>query len=230
MWTNLLRFLTSLRSFLARAQSFRSSGVRLYRSEATNSRPVPFRYEAPAPHALRQGEILGPVWTHRIPRPAHRLPDGDTHPVESEEHPLMIVLHADCDLERDYEQRDSSSGQLRPEQKPMGVLPGVILCDLFFDADIRPRLAPGREEHRRASQNQNERFHHLSPAGIEGGGEGLPDLYLDFKRTLIEPPEAIYGAIISGGIHRVAIVPPPYLQDLTHRFFGFHSRVGLPDD
>jgi hypothetical protein len=30
-------------------------------------------------------------------------------------------------------------------------------------------------------------------------------------------------------VQRVAIMPPIYMHDLMHRFYGFLSRVGLPD-
>lgn len=58
----------------------------------------------------------------------------------------------------------------------------------------------------------------------------LPALVADFKKFLAFSVPGLYLAIQAGHIDRVALVPPVYVHDLMHRFFGFLSRVGLPDD
>jgi hypothetical protein len=96
---------------------------------------------------------------------------------------------------------------------------------------VRPRLkAKGSENWKRIRQNQDERFHQLAGAPINGPqAASLPPLFLDFKKTFTVPTSALYSAIQAQGVERVALIPPVFLQDLMHRYFGFHSRVGLPE-
>jgi hypothetical protein len=190
---------------------------------------VPFLYDAPATGALRQGEIVGPLWIHRPDTPAAPLDPENPPEVASEEHTYMLVLHADCDLEQDFSARDAATGLPVAGAQPARLLPGIIICDLFVEAEIRDRAPPGSEAFRRISQNQNERFHKFPASVIGAGPANLPELFIDFKRTYMEMPEAVYPAIASGSIQRVAIVPSIYLHDLMHRFFGFQSRIALPD-
>jgi len=56
----------------------------------------------------------------------------------------------------------------------------------------------------------------------------LPGLVLDFKKTVAAPTPAVYDGL-AHGVVRVAVIPPVYLHDLMHRFYGFHSRVALPE-
>jgi hypothetical protein len=56
----------------------------------------------------------------------------------------------------------------------------------------------------------------------------LPELILDFKKSTGMPPESVYACIAANQITRVARVPDVFLQDLTHRLYGYLSRVG-PD-
>jgi hypothetical protein len=83
---------------------------------------------------------------------------------------------------------------------------------------------------RRIKQNQDERYHHFpeAPIGERDGGAGFPNLYLDFKKTLALPTLQLYEGIRDGGVTRRAVVPPIFLHDLVHRFFGYLSRVALP--
>lgn len=190
---------------------------------------MPFRYDGPAQGPLRQGEVIGPVWIHRADAPASALAENAATPLMSTEHELMIVIHADCDVEHDYGERDADTGKPRANAEEARLLPGIMLCDLFTDEEIRGRGPPGSEPFRRIKQNQNERFHRIAEGEIAQSGQSLPNLYLDFKHTYIEPAESLYSAISSGTIRRFAIVPPIYLHDLMHRFFGFQSRIALPE-
>jgi hypothetical protein len=57
----------------------------------------------------------------------------------------------------------------------------------------------------------------------------MPELYIDFKRVFGVFTAELYDGITNGGVIRKAVVPSIYLHDLMHRFFGFLSRVGVPD-
>lgn len=145
-----------------------------------------------------------------------------------------------------------SSASQSLEQEHPTLVPHVLLCEVYEEGTIRHRV-PGTDVWKRISHNQDERYHQFHSAFI---GEPpvdvlpdqyldskknlalpteslyvdvLPDLYLDFKKTLALPTESLYMGLRIGGVRRVAVVPPIHIHDLMHRFYGFLSRVGLPD-
>jgi hypothetical protein len=142
----------------------------------------------------------------------------------------MVILQADCDLDYDFNQREPSSGAAKPECDVTRLLPEVLLCDLYGDREIRARTPSGSKDNRTVNQNQNERFHRLPAARISNSDQSLPELFLDFRQTYMDKTESLYRGVIAGSIVRIAIIPPIYVHDLMHRFFGFHSRVGLPPE
>lgn len=88
----------------------------------------------------------------------------------------------------------------------------------------------GSDLWKRIRQNQDVRYHKLPAAGIGNPDvTKLPDLYLDFKRTISLPTGYLYGGISGGTVERIAVIPAVYRHDLMQRLFGFLSRVGLPD-
>ncbi len=192
---------------------------------------MPFSYEPPPDSGpLRQGEILANVWEHRASHHASAPDDDRDAVVHSFLHPRVIVMTADCDLDQDFNVRFSDGRLEEPlevfkrDYGDSALLPHLLLCDLYDESEIRSKIARGSEVWRRILQNQNERYHHLN-----GGVWWLPNLYLDFKKTLAIPTESTYLALGAAGTRRLAVVPPVYIHDLMHRFFGFLSRVGLPE-
>lgn len=143
-------------------------------------------------------------------------------------------MTADCDLEQDFYARFSDrrpatvSDVVRRDYSDPPLVPYLLLCDMYEETEIRTRMPPGSAAWRRIGKNQDERYHHFEAAGY-GGRRSLPDLYLDFKKTFALPADNVYSGVDSGAVTRVAIVPPIYIHDLMHRFYGFLSRVGLPD-
>jgi hypothetical protein len=116
------------------------------------------------------------------------------------------------------------------DQEDPALVPYLVTCDLHEEQSTRAQVPPGSEFWKRIRQNQNERYHHFDPAsvGYSPAVDSLPDLYMDFKRVRALPTEQVYAAlIVPGGIVRRAVVPPVYLHDLMHRFFGFLSRVAV---
>lgn len=189
---------------------------------------------APANGPLRQGEILRDVWEHRALVPASKRQTDDPVEFVSIQHPLMVVMSADCDLEQDYKARHPEFAapehrdkfRSAPEKYQISY---VILCEAFEETSIRSLLPLGREFWNRVRGNQDERYHRFPSATIRGQELVLPDLYLDFKRYSPISTEQLYAGLATEGLERVAIVPPIYLHDLLHRFYGFLSRVGTPD-
>jgi hypothetical protein len=199
-----------------------------------------FRYDAPASGALLQGEILGDVWEHRARYPAIESPPGLSIPFESEQHPLVVVMSSVCDLERDFEQLFPTSDpwdSYDPAGESRVAAAGVktyycFLCDVYDEARIRSQsTVKGSDNWRRIKGNQDERYHRFEPTTIgENGTRELPDLYLDFRRGFALPSQALYAGIRAGGIERVAVIPPVFIHDLMHRFYSYHSRVGVPGE
>lgn len=180
---------------------------------------MPFKFKAPPSEGeLRQGELLANVVMLR----AVMTQDPGTevqHDVMSTLHPLVVVLHSDCDLLQDYNTRNSG------DHKPGQLVPQVLLCDSFPSSEMRAPQFPGSRAVKMVTENRDERYHTLT-------FDADPDLhlpespiYLDFKRTIAIHTEDLYTALGSRTTQRVALIPPRYLHDLMHRFFGYLSRV-----
>lgn len=188
---------------------------------------MPLRYEPPAPRgALRQGELLEGVFVHTVAAAAVRLEDGSSPPIASLEHNRLFIVHSDCDLEQDYHYREIAKDEF--DHSNRSVVPSIFLCDTFELAEIRSTIS-GSDIWRRMKQNQDERYHHLDEAEVLGRQDIIPELLLDFKRTLTIAPNGLYEAVAAGGVRRRAVLPPIYVHDLIQRFFSYHSRVGIPD-
>ena len=195
---------------------------------------MPLEYlPPPASNALRQGEIIAGIWEHQSDSAPVEVLEGSGISFDPISHPLLMVMTPDCDLLWDYEGRIRAQSEGQPigdARDDPGVLPHVLLCDLFSHEEIRPRFTGQSDIWRRIRQNQNERYHHLPTAPVgDTADEVLPDLYLDFKKILTLPTHRFYEGLESASIKRLAIMPPIYLQDLMHRFYAFLGRVGVPD-
>lgn len=193
------------------------------------------KYEAgPTDGALRQGELLASVWEHRPLFPARPIPRAHSVRVESVLHDLTVVLSPDCDLTWDYEMRfasflaEDSTAILETEQHPATVT-HVLLCDVQSRDAFRPRFKGGKDLWRRVEQNQDERYHHLSAARIIDSDVRMHDLYLDFKKVFAVQTDLLYDGVLGRHIERLSLMPPYYLHDIIHRFYGFLSRIALPD-
>src|SRR5690242_13360076 len=151
---------------------------------------MPFAYaEAPTEGALRQGEVLGPLWDHRASYPPIPLGRGRRVAVRSTLHDLRIVLSPDCDLLWDYEARfDLPESESDPgiDLHPSSVNQ-VLVCDLQSRAEMRLRFKGNRDGWRRVDQNQDARYHHLLSARVGAGALYLHDLFLDFKKVTAVP-------------------------------------------
>ena len=138
----------------------------------------------------------------------------------------MIVFSQTCDLIKDWSHRQSASGPL-DESAPQ-LMTHVLLCDLYEEGQLREEQKLNSTLWTPIQKNQNERYHHLTAAPVGGCTPGLPDLYLDFKKVYGLPIDNLYAGI-RAGVVRVAVVPPIFLHDILHRFFGFQSRVAVPE-
>jgi hypothetical protein len=192
-------------------------------------------YQSPrGSEPLRQGEILGPLWDHQAAAPPIELPRGQSVAIGSSPHPLRVILSPDCDLLWDFEARFAVLDPEHDEELPFEQHPDsvahVLVCDLFSHAQMRPRFKGQRGTWRRVDQNQDERYHRLDAAPVADSGLVLHHLYLDFKKVTAVPTSALYEGILLGDVKRLALIPDVWVHDLIHRFYGFLSRVAIPDE
>lgn len=184
---------------------------------------------------IRQGEVLGPILRHRAVFPPRRIPLGSEVAVRSSLLDLVVVLSPDCDLTWDHEMRfldcwEEAEAGVDANEHTRAV-EEVLMCRLHAYGEIRPRFREQGDVWGRVLGNQDERYHHLDGAPVGGeSGLYLHDLFIDFKKAISMPTEELYDGILAGDIERVALLPAYYVHDLIHRFYGFLSRVALPDD
>lgn len=197
---------------------------------------MPLQYAVtPISGALRQGEILGDIWIHRPLYPPIDNTEGSSFEVHSDYHPLMVIMSPDCDLEQDFKVRfpnpqDQEQYQsVTVDESLPAIIPQVLLCDLYEESEIRPRI-PGSDVWKRVRQNQDERYHHFEAAPIGNPTQReFSALYLDFKKSLSLPTYSLYEGLRVKKVQRITLIPPVYIHQLLHRFYGFLSRVALPE-
>jgi len=170
---------------------------------------------------LWQGEIL-----ENLPQVRLALVsvggEGDVE-IETDPHPLVIVLSQDCDLERDFKEGVGS------------VLANVLFCNVFpvdeFRATVRETENIRSNEWKPLKQNKNERFqflHQVKPAE-DLKGDGLSELAIDFRQYFTVRTEEVYRRIGQGTIKRCRL-STPYVEHLADRFSYYLARVALPQD
>ncbi len=196
---------------------------------------MPRQYSPPQFGALHQGEILGEIWEH-VPRyPPIESQSGQSFPIDSVRYEFVVVMSPDCDLEWDFKARfpDQQSQEQLSSPSDISDLPvsvsHVFLAKIYRREKIRS-LIKGSDIWKRIENNQDERYHRFkeSPVG-EPLTTVLPDLYIDFKKALAIPTKSLYEGLRVGGVRRIALIPDKYIHDLMHRYYGFLSRVALPE-
>lgn len=170
---------------------------------------------------LRQGEILSSIDQHIV-----RL-DGQMR-IEIKTHPFVVVLAQDCDLAQDFSARAGDQalavGQL---------VPNILLCEVDIAENMKAgrTIARGNDIWKRIVQNKDDRFQYLREIAIavDGKGDGIPPLLIDFKRAFTLPTEALH-VQLQATAHRRAVLKSPFLEHLSSRYAYFISRVALPRD
>jgi len=188
-------------------------------------------YEQGGNGPIRQAEVLSSVSEFQ----AISSTDGDADAIaiREVEHPLVLVMSQDCDLEQDFNVR-------HPTEKPPlsredaevhpTALSHILLCDAHEESELKKRLpeSTGSKDFRRIAQNQNDRYHRIEGAAIRDTGQTVEPLFLDFRRHLSIPCPDIYQQLISKSAGRKARLPGYYLHDLNHRFHSYLARIAIP--
>jgi hypothetical protein len=184
----------------------------------------------PSEGPLRQAEIVRDLVEHRTV--SAQGGEGGQVDYLVVHHALAVVMSQDCDLEQDFAVRfpeGADPPDVEDAERHPNALSHVLLCDAYGVEEIRA-LVPnfGSKDWRRVSKNQNERYHSLEAAPIGGpGGPELEAIVLDFRKHSTVPTSLLYEQL-SPSATRAAVVPPYFLHDLVHRFYGYLSRVAIP--
>jgi len=171
---------------------------------------------------LWQGEILENLPQARLALASVEPAAGELE-VETDPHPLVIILSQDCDLEQDFRERQDGGS----------ILPNVLLCDLFLAEQLRGTVRDveglGSRDWRLIGQNKNERFQLLHAVTPEEDlkGEGLPTLAIDFRLYFTIRTDEVYRRIGQGTLRRCRLATP-YAEHLSDRFCHHLARVALP--
>lgn len=194
---------------------------------------MPLHYDPPQSGALRQGEILGDIWEHVPQYPPIESQPGQSFSIDSVHYEFVVIMSPDCDLEWDFnsrfpdQQSRESLSQADISHLPVSVS-HIFLAKVYQRDKIRPSV-PGKDIWKRIEQNQDERYHHFKEAPVDESTIVLPDLYIDFKKALAIPTKSLYEGLRVKGVKRMALIPNIYLHDLMHRYYGFLSRIGVPE-
>lgn len=180
-----------------------------------------------------QGEILADIQEHR---PLTASPVNPV-PTVAFPRPFSIILSSICDLQQDFTERfrrDEATRELLradPRLDHPRLLTYVLLCELFPKARVHEQEGMNRRIRDRIDSDQDERYHMLRvPDTHQVPIDALRESVIDFKKCFAVPTSSLYASLADGHMRRVAVLPGPYIQDLMHRFFGYLSRVGVPDE
>ena len=186
-------------------------------------------YVTPPPKSqpLRQGEII--CGLTQLVTDLEKPIEGDRVYVERKNHPYVIVVTQDCDLEQDHQARLEDTRHHR-------WLPNILFCEVhkaepfLNNKENYPDF--NSKSRRQIQQNRDLRFQFLEavPERNDSKNEGLPELVVEFKRYFTLPTEEIYYRIKIGEAIRRCYLRSPYLEHFSTRYNFYQNRVALPED
>jgi hypothetical protein len=185
-------------------------------------KPIVFFYVRHNGLCLRQGEIISNLCEFKLQIPEEKTIESIKEPkFDPIYHTYVIVVSQDCDLEWDHKARLQEASEHK-------LLTHVLFCALFPREEIKDESKRKSQEFNRIKDNQNERYHYLSAAPVNGGENSLPELVVDFKTTFSLPTEFVYWLLTTGQTIRKGALSSPYLEDCMHRLYSFLGRVAIP--
>jgi hypothetical protein len=181
---------------------------------------------------LWQGEILSEISQTKLalgslsatrlgPKPTEEMPEVL---VEYDEHPLVIVLSQDCDVEQDYRKRQTTG---RP------FLWNILLADVFEAERLHEKLHAeentNSSEWRKIRENHTPRFQFLNRIAPDQDAlaAGLPALAVDFRLCFSIRTDELYERLRLGLTRRRCRLQTPYAEHLAQRFHSYQSRIPL---
>jgi hypothetical protein len=172
---------------------------------------------------LRQGEILSDlIETRMVSVSKDQAPQ-----VDLVTHPFALILSQDCDLDLDFQARNSPETVSHPINTQ---LPSILFCEATTATDLRSYLSDS-QIWKQITQNKNERYQYLRgvAAEVDALGTGTSDLGADFKRYFAISTEHVYMQLQCPAKRRSRL-QSPYLEHLSSRFAYYLSRVALPEE
>lgn len=154
------------------------------------------------------------------------------HPIETFEeskrdHPYLVVLTQDCDLEQDQNNRADATSKNQDKY-----LHTVLLCPAYPAELVRlgkhlesiglrmSEFQPWRWD--QLKKNNIYRYHYLLPYAVHQ----VPELVMDFKHYITVPRDVLYKTDVEG--HYLATINELFREALSTRFAYYLSRVALP--
>ena len=168
--------------------------------------------------ALFQGEILSNIPFRRVN--LEHLANGE-HVFDPDDHPYIVVLSQDCDLDLDYKNR------FQGDESAPGIQ-SVLFCAGYTEDEILENT--NKSTRKRIENCDHPRFHFIATASVEHDAlqEGVPELVFDFKNYHTIWTDELYYLISSGTVKRRSKLVSPYKEHLAQRFFSYLGRVGVP--
>jgi hypothetical protein len=181
---------------------------------------------SPAEGAFHQGEILSDV-IQLCALLDSLSPESEGLEFDEVRHPFAVVLTQECDLDWDFKARTVEPDESKRQLK---ISPNVLFCELFPESVIRPRVPKGSEMWKRITNNQDQRYHTITPvpSGLDRAALGLPMLIADFKQVFAVRTDELYHRL-GLELRRRTIIQVPWVQDLSNRFSYYFERVALPE-
>jgi hypothetical protein len=147
--------------------------------------------------------------------------------VEYHDHPLVIVLSQDCDLEQDFKKRNPGG---------ISLLHNILLADVFEAAALQQKLSAeentNSSDWRKIKGNNTPRFQFLNSvlSGEDTSSTGLPALAVDFRRYFSVRTDELYERLRLGQTKKRCRLQTPYAEHLAHRFYSYQARIPLPKE
>jgi hypothetical protein len=144
--------------------------------------------------------------------------------VDSEIHPLAVILSQDCDLLWDYEERNKE----RPDA--FRLLPNILFCEVQIANSLKGTNGIASDIWRRVKNNKDERYHYLTSISLEQDSiqQGFDDLAIDFKRYFTIRTDEVYAQLNMEARRRSHLLSP-FCEHLSDRFAHFQQRIALPE-
>jgi hypothetical protein len=167
---------------------------------------------------LRQGEIITGLTYYSY------LPTEEEGKILliSEDIPYSVVATPDCDLHQLYKFGNDKK---------------KILDVLLYPAEelgvFKPRIEAGTKEIKQMMQNRIEQIHYIDPVDSQFDlkGDGIPELFVDFKRYYSLPyPEIMrqIGAADPASAKRRCRLNDNWRENFRWRAMTYFGRVGVP--
>lgn len=161
---------------------------------------------------VRQSEVISGLFEYSF--------EPETNAVNADRHQYAVLASQDCDLLRDYEQR-----QKEGKQSPLN---GILFFIARPAADLQT-MVQGNDLRRRIRSNNDERHHCFQACLPEMDlvGEGFPSLVVDFRRFFSLSATSLYWQL-GNGAQRRCMLSVPYREHFQSRAAFYLSRVALP--